>query len=126
MMLHTFSSSLNKHKTRFDDGFKYFIGEPKKDKTIRRLCRKVQIAERSMHKLRKTYASYLLSTEVSEKIVHSQLGHADISTTQKAYHLDIYDTNDKVNALKDLEVGYPPFYEEKKKAQPQCLQVVEP
>ena len=138
----------SEHKARFDDGFKYFIGEPKMDKVrkvvlsakaiaiiekilamhssewlfpsdddttwtrsyyfdkkIRKLCRKVNIPERSMHKLRKTYASYLLSKGINEKIVQKQLGHSDISTTQKAYHYDIYDTDNKVNILRDLEVG---------------------
>lgn len=43
---------------------------------------------RSMHKLRKTYASYLLANGVEEKIAQAQLRHKDSTTTHKYYELE--------------------------------------
>ena len=42
-----------------------------------------------MHKLRKTYASYLLANGVEEKIAQSQLRHKDSATTHKHYEFSI-------------------------------------
>lgn len=80
------------------------------DKAIRAVCRRLGITERSMHKLRKTYASYLLEEEskekgVTEKIAQIQLGHADILTTQRSYHYDIHDTNEKDRILENIQIG---------------------
>lgn len=78
------------------------------DKAIRRVCRKLGIQERSMHKLRKTYSSYILSQTdlgVTDKLVQAQLGHADISTTHRAYYYDIFDKEEKVNVLSSIKIG---------------------
>lgn len=64
-----------------------------------------------MHKLRKTYASYLLNykgeknEQVTEKLAQVQLGHADILTTQQSYHYDIFDTDEKVKILGSIKIG---------------------
>lgn len=78
------------------------------DKAIRKVCRRLSIPERSMHKLRKTYCSYILSqadVEITDKLVQEQLGHADISTTHRAYHYNIFDTEEKLNALSNIRIG---------------------
>lgn len=81
------------------------------DGAIRRVCQRLGIAERSMHKLRKTYASYILNyigeenEQVTEKLAQMQLGHADISTTQQSYHYDIFDTDEKVKILGGIKIG---------------------
>lgn len=75
------------------------------DKAIRKVCRRLNLQERSMHKLRKTYASYLLSQGVPEKLVQEQLGHADISTTQRAYHYNIFDNEESTNILGAIHIG---------------------
>ncbi|MBR3042204.1 MAG: tyrosine-type recombinase/integrase [Eubacterium sp.] len=75
------------------------------DKTIRRVCREINIPVRSMHKLRKTYSANLLAAGYPEKFVQKQLGHSDIKTTQKAYNYDIFDSTDKERAIRDFEVG---------------------
>jgi integrase len=139
----------SEHKASFKDGYKYFIGLPKGDKTrivklsddalyvidkitslhtsewlfpskeclstwnrsynfddaIRRVCREINIPVRSMHKLRKTYASYLLSVGKPEKLVQQQLGHSDIRTTQRAYHYNIFDDDEINNEFKNISVG---------------------
>ncbi len=75
------------------------------DKAIRKVCRRFNLPERSMHKLRKTYASYLLSLNVPEKVVQEQLGHADITTTQRAYHYNIFDNEETTNILGAIHIG---------------------
>jgi integrase len=55
---------------------------------LHRACKKVGIPERSTHKIRKTYASILLSNRVDERLVTSQMGHTDISTTRGSYYFN--------------------------------------
>ena len=139
----------SEHKAKFEDGYRYYIGTPKKDKMrnvilneetqaiceqilashdsewffpndtdmndhlhayhfdrrIRRICREIDIPVRSMHKLRKTYASILLTQGVDEKLVQAQLGHADISTTHNAYHYNIFDQEESNNILRQIKIG---------------------
>lgn len=63
-----------------------YISDCKIDKTIRSLCRELNIPVRGCHKLRKTYCSYLLELDVGEKIVQKQMRHACIQTTQSHYY----------------------------------------
>lgn len=55
------------------------------DKQIRKICKAVNIPVRSMHKLRKTYASNLFASNVDENIVQSQMRHRDKTTTHRYY-----------------------------------------
>ncbi|MDE7232386.1 MAG: tyrosine-type recombinase/integrase [Lachnospiraceae bacterium] len=78
------------------------------DGAIRRVCKRLGIAKRSMHKLRKTYASYILTdeeSEVTDKIAQGQLGHSDIQTTRNHYYYDIYDKDEKVRILGNIRIG---------------------
>ncbi|MCM1267485.1 MAG: tyrosine-type recombinase/integrase [Bacteroidales bacterium] len=81
------------------------------DKAIRAVCQDLGIAPRSMHKLRKTYASYLLNNKdedkkrVTDKLVQMQLGHADISTTHQAYYYNVFDTDESIDILSDVHIG---------------------
>ena len=56
---------------------------------LKRICNTTNIRYRSMHKLRKTYASYLLANGVEEKIAQAQLRHKDSTTTHKYYEFSI-------------------------------------
>lgn len=58
-------------------------------RTLRKICNAIDMPFRSMHKLRKTYASYLLANGVEEKIAQSQLRHKDSATTHKYYEFSI-------------------------------------
>lgn len=78
------------------------------DGAIRRVCKRLGIAPRSMHKLRKTYASCLLAQKedgITDKLVQAQLGHADISTTHQAYYYDVLDKDEKINILSNIQIG---------------------
>lgn len=50
-----------------------------------RICKKVGIEPRSMHKARKTYASLLFRNHVDEALIIDQMGHMDINTTKEFY-----------------------------------------
>jgi len=50
-----------------------------------RICDKIGIKKRSMHKARKTYATRLFNGNVDETIIMNQMGHTDIATTRKHY-----------------------------------------
>lgn len=68
---------------------------------LRRTCEKVGIPKRSTHKIRKTYASILLSSGVDEKLVTSQMGHTDISITKDIYYYNRDKEADKKMAISD-------------------------
>ena len=73
------------------------------DTQIKRGCEYIGIPVKTMHKIRKTYASTLLHNGVNLSIVKDMLGHADESTTLKHYIYNIEgseETDNKVlNAL---------------------------
>lgn len=53
--------------------------------TLKYICRKVGIKERSMHKIRKTYATRLINAGVDIKLIERQMGHTNIATTYQYY-----------------------------------------
>lgn len=61
-------------------------------------CKYIGISIRTMHKIRKTYASTLYKNGVSIPVIKDLLGHADESTTFKHYifNLDTDDTTDEL------------------------------
>lgn len=74
------------------------------DYEIRKYCARCNIPVLSMHKLRKTYTSVLLATGYAEKVVQEQLGHADISTTQKHYNYNPYRKEEQFTLFRDANV----------------------
>ncbi len=53
---------------------------------INRMCAALNIPKKSMHKIRRTYGTTLIDEGVAESIITEQMGHSDISTTQKFYY----------------------------------------
>ena len=56
------------------------------NKHLHVVCKELGIPSRSMHKIRKTYGTTLIDSNVDESFVMEQMGHADISTTKKYYY----------------------------------------
>lgn len=56
---------------------------------------------KTMHKIRKTYASTLLHNGVDSSIVKDMLGHADEFTTLKHYIYNIEDNTETYNKVLD-------------------------
>lgn len=53
---------------------------------LRNVCKTIGIKYRSVHKIRKTFATTLLNDEVDEAFVKVIMGHEDISTTRGHYY----------------------------------------
>ena len=64
-----------------------------------RICDELGIKRRSLHKVRKTYATKLIDGKVPDAIVQDQLGHSDISTTLHNYYF-----NNKSDKEKEIAV----------------------
>jgi len=73
------------------------------DKRIRRICNNIGIPVRSMHKLRKTYASNLFACGVEGKIVQAQMRHRSISTTHKHYEFSMRNREYMRDKLNDAD-----------------------
>jgi integrase len=63
----------------------YIMSPDALDAQVKRGCEYIGIPVKTMHKIRKTYASTLLHNGVNLSIVKDMLGHADESTTLKHY-----------------------------------------
>lgn len=64
------------------------------DAQIKRGCEYIGIPVKTMHKIRKTYASTLLHSGVNISIVKDMLGHADETTTLRHYVYNIESSTD--------------------------------
>lgn len=91
------------------DGNEYLLSKKGEPITIHvltyalyRLCDRVQIPRRSMHCLRKTYATRLINAGVDEAIIINQMGHTNFDTTKQYYYY-----NDKMlgTVLDKLQVA---------------------
>lgn len=51
-----------------------------------RICEELEIPQRGMHVLRKTYATRLINAGVEESIIINQMGHTDFKTTKNYYY----------------------------------------
>lgn len=56
------------------------------DNAIRKICNRLDIQEKSMHKIRKTYGTTLIDAGVDESIITEQMGHSDIHCTKQYYY----------------------------------------
>lgn len=70
---------------------------------LERACKKIGIPPRSAHKIRKTYATHLIDANVSKHLIMEQMGHSDITTTEKYYYFntrsDEFNKNSINNAI---------------------------
>lgn len=85
---------INKLKMEnFDNEYLFWDKQKNKIKTIHaltcylyRVCEQVEIPQRSMHVLRKTYATRLLNAGIDGSIITKQLGHTNLDTTKEYYY----------------------------------------
>lgn len=56
------------------------------NKGIYRMCKALNISQKSMHKIRRTYGTTLLDGQVDESLIMQQMGHSDISVTKEFYY----------------------------------------
>lgn len=71
-------------------------------KKLYRICKVLNIKQKSPHKVRKTYASILLDNQIPEKNVIELMGHTDISCTKKFYSRDRKSNEKKAEMLDQI------------------------
>ena len=67
-----------------------------------RICRKLGIPPRSLHKARKTYATKLIDAHVPDALVISQMGHTDILTTRNHYYFNSHEVEEAEKLLEEI------------------------
>ena len=55
-------------------------------KRLTKICKELGIVHKAPQKIRKTYGSILLDAGIDQKLITDQMGHSDISITEKYYH----------------------------------------
>lgn len=69
------------------------------NKCLRRKCKKLNLNHRSTHKIRKTYGTTLLDSNVDDSFVSEQMGHSDVSTTRKLYYYSNKNAKSKIKQI---------------------------
>lgn len=69
------------------------------NRRLNRVCNDLKIPVRSMHKIRKTYGTTLIDSNVDEATITEMMGHKDISTTKKYYYFANKDTATKLSQI---------------------------
>lgn len=69
------------------------------NKRIIRACERLNICKRSSHKIRKTYGTTLINSNVDESFVIEQMGHSDIKTTKEYYYFSNRNKQKKVKQI---------------------------
>lgn len=64
-------------------------------KRLYKICRTLEIRQRSPHKIRKTYDSILQDANLDKRFVTDQMGHANISVSENHYHRNRKNTQQK-------------------------------
>lgn len=71
------------------------------NKRLSQICKKLNIPHRTMHKIRKTYGTTLIDSNVDEGFITEQMGHSDISTTKKLYYFSNKTTKNKEKQIEN-------------------------
>lgn len=77
------------------------IRENTYNKRLSLVCQKLGIAHRTTHKIRKTYGTTLLDSDVNDSFVAEQMGHTDVTTTRKLYYYSNKKHQTKVNQIRN-------------------------
>lgn len=71
---------------------------------LERICKRVGIKPRSMHKIRKTYCTSLINADVPENVIKAQVGHVDIKTTKTYYYFNNMSNKDRKDTLQNASL----------------------
>ncbi len=74
------------------------------DYALRQACKACNIPELSMHKLRATYTSTMLTSGCPDKLVQDQLAHKDFTTTKKHYDYNPYQRSERNEIFRDKSI----------------------
>ena len=73
------------------------------DQKLETICRRLKIKKKSQNKIRKTYATILLDSNVQESLILSQMGHTDLATTKGYYYKDMHSEKTKNNMIDKIQ-----------------------
>ena len=71
---------------------------------LKTVCKNANVVRKSPHKIRKTYASILIDSGVSESVIISQMGHTDIKTTKGFYYRNRKNQEEKQEVINSLDL----------------------
>lgn len=77
------------------------IRENSFNKRLNTVCKKLYIPPRSTHKVRKTYGTTLLDSNVDDSFVAEQMGHTDVATTRKLYYYSNKNRKTKITQIRN-------------------------
>ncbi len=69
---------------------------------LERVCKKLEIYQKSPHKIRKTYGSILLDNNVDKRLVTELMGHSNIFITENHYHRNRRSIEDKIDRISEI------------------------
>lgn len=66
------------------------------------ICKQTGIVRKSLNKIRKTYGTILIDSNVNDSVVISQMGHTDIKTTRKYYYKNRKSIEQKIDIINNV------------------------
>lgn len=69
---------------------------------LKRICKKLGIYHKSPHKIRKTYGTILLDNHLDNRLIIGQMGHTNITCTERHYHRNRRKIEEKSAILSSL------------------------
>lgn len=69
-----------------------------------RNCKKLGFYHKSPHKGRKTYGTILLDNHLDNNMILQQMGHTDITTTERFYHRNMKDFEKKADIISAISI----------------------
>ena len=69
---------------------------------LEKVCKKLNIYQKSSHKIRKTYGSILLDNNIDERFVVGQMGHSNVRVTEQNYHRNRKSIDRKVEIVSNI------------------------
>ena len=92
---------------------------------LKRICKYVGIQERSLHKIRKTYASILRENGIDDTLIISQMGHTNIQTTEQFYIKNRDSAKQKAEKINTVFQMFPATVSELSQQEPTLAQRME-
>ena len=68
----------------------------------KRICKKLNIYPKSPHKDRKTYGTILMDNHMDNRLIIEQMGHTDITCSEKHYHRNRKSIEKKTEILSNI------------------------
>lgn len=77
-------------------------------KRVYSICKKIGVYRKSPHKIRATYDTILLDNGIDKRLIKDQMGHSDISVSEKNYHRNRKTIKNKaaiINSITDFRTA---------------------